>query len=53
MRGFGVVWECALTGRMRQPLVEILDAVSGWLTGSVADLTVAGRPDGKTAELVQ
>ena len=49
----GVVWECALKGRQRRPVTDILASVSGWLTGSGADLTVAGRPEGIPAELVQ
>lgn len=49
----GVVWECALKGRQRRPVADILDAVSRWLTGPETDLTVAERPAGRTAELTR
>jgi DNA mismatch endonuclease (patch repair protein) len=38
----GVVWECALKGRARLPLVEVLEACIGWLRSDTARLEIRG-----------
>jgi DNA mismatch endonuclease, patch repair protein len=46
----GIVWECALKGRERRPVEDVLNAVSDWLTSSNGDLTVEGVLVTRTAE---
>lgn len=41
----GVVWECALTGRARLPLEEVLDACEHWLRHGEPSLDVRGWAD--------
>ncbi|WP_254430143.1 very short patch repair endonuclease [Ruegeria sp. HKCCA4812] len=41
----GTVWECALKGRRRRPLGEILDAVLEWLEEHEGDLKLEALPD--------
>jgi DNA mismatch endonuclease (patch repair protein) len=43
----GVVWECALKGRTRLPLDEVLDRCAEWVKGDAEDLEIAGTPDPK------
>lgn len=38
----GVVWECALKGRQRQPFDDVLNAVSDWLNAPNGDLSLQG-----------
>lgn len=38
----GVVWECALKGRARLPLIEVLEACAAWLHSDTARLEVRG-----------
>lgn len=38
----GVVWECALKGRMRLPLEAVLDGCEAWLRGGEAGLEIRG-----------
>jgi DNA mismatch endonuclease (patch repair protein) len=40
----GVVWECALRGRARLPLDEVLDRCAGWVKGGATNLEIAGVP---------
>jgi DNA mismatch endonuclease (patch repair protein) len=42
----GVVWECALKGRTRQPLGEVLDCCSEWLISDRPHLEVVGDEEG-------
>lgn len=39
----GVVWECALKGRTRRPLSEIVDRCAEWLTTDSTRLEIRGR----------
>jgi DNA mismatch endonuclease, patch repair protein len=39
----GVVWECALKGRMRRSLDEILDQCADWLNSDRQSLEIIGR----------
>ena len=38
----GVVWECALKGRQRRPVDDMLNVVSYWLYAPVGDLSLQG-----------
>jgi len=38
----GVVWECALKGRMRLPLEAVLDGCETWLRGGEPGLEIRG-----------
>lgn len=38
----GIVWECALKGRTRLPLLEVLEACVGWLRSDAARLEIRG-----------
>jgi DNA mismatch endonuclease, patch repair protein len=38
----GVVWECALKGRARLPLIEVLEACIAWLRSDVPRLEIRG-----------
>ncbi|WP_170441337.1 very short patch repair endonuclease [Ruegeria arenilitoris] len=38
----GIVWECALKGRQRRPVDDLLNAVSDWLNAPDGDLTLQG-----------
>ena len=38
-----IVWECALKGRLRKPLNEVIDLCENWLMSSEATLQVAGQ----------
>ena len=38
----GVVWECALKGRQRQPLSDVLSAIADWLISQNGDLSLRG-----------
>ena len=40
------VWECALKGRARRPLDEVLDEVANWLANGGTEGSVAGGTDG-------
>lgn len=38
-----VVWECALTGRARRPVGEVVEMVQGWFAASAATDEISGR----------
>lgn len=38
----GVVWECALKGRTRLPLEDVIDACSEWLRSDQPELEIRG-----------
>lgn len=38
----GVVWECALKGRERIPLAELVDSLSSWLESRSPQLSIRG-----------
>jgi DNA mismatch endonuclease (patch repair protein) len=37
-----VIWECALKGKFRLDLFEVLDRASAWITGKAAEGEIAG-----------
>jgi DNA mismatch endonuclease, patch repair protein len=39
----GVVWECALKGRLRLPLDEVADLCKAWLTSAEPRVEIRGR----------
>lgn len=39
-----IVWECALKGRGRQSLINLADALEGWLKSSKSKLELQGQP---------
>lgn len=39
----GVVWECALKGRTRRDLDEVLDECAGWLHSARQSMDISGR----------
>ncbi|WP_324751327.1 very short patch repair endonuclease [Sphingomonas sp. LY54] len=39
----GIVWECALKGRTRLPLAEVLDRCEAWLCSNDTALEIAGN----------
>lgn len=41
----GFVWECALKGRQRRPVNDVLNAVSDWLNAPDGDLFLLGLAD--------
>lgn len=41
----GVVWECALKGRTRLPLVEVLEACMAWLRSQEPRLEIRGQAE--------
>lgn len=40
------IWECAVKGRERLPVVEVLDRASDWLTNGPTQATIAGWTNG-------
>ena len=38
----GIVWECALKGRERRDLTEVLDSVSSWLESEAPQFSIRG-----------
>jgi DNA mismatch endonuclease (patch repair protein) len=38
----GVIWECAMRGRTRRSLGEVLDSCAAWLSSSTQFLEIAG-----------
>ena len=38
-----VIWECALKGKFRLDIAEVLDQASAWVTGKAAEGEIAGR----------
>lgn len=38
-----VIWECALKGKTRQPVNEVIQAAAEWLTGDQGDAEITGR----------
>lgn len=40
------VWECALKGRARLPIVEVIDGVADWLESGKDSATIEGVTDG-------
>lgn len=43
----GVVWECALKGRLRRPLEEVIDQSASWLTGEATCFELRGLHEPK------
>lgn len=41
---FLVVWECALKGRTRLGIEEVIERIASWLTGSEPSLEIGGAP---------
>jgi len=41
----GVVWECALKGRTRALLADVIVTLAGWLKSSTSTCEVRGTPD--------
>ncbi len=40
----GIVWECALKGRTRLPLLDVLEACIAWLRSDASRLEIRGTP---------
>jgi DNA mismatch endonuclease (patch repair protein) len=38
----GIIWECAMKGRHRKPLGDILDSCATWLSSDALSLEIAG-----------
>lgn len=38
-----LVWECALKGRGRLPLMQTIDSISSWLSSGADELCIEGR----------
>ncbi|MBA8879294.1 very short patch repair endonuclease [Phyllobacterium myrsinacearum] len=38
-----VVWECALKGRTRRPLADVLESCAAWLTSDLPHLEIRGK----------
>lgn len=38
-----VVWECALNGRAKRPVIEVVETVRGWLTAGGDTEEISGR----------
>jgi DNA mismatch endonuclease (patch repair protein) len=38
----GIVWECAMKGRRRQPLHQVLDSCAAWLSSDAPTLEIGG-----------
>lgn len=36
----GVIWECSLRGKKREPLMEVIDKISIWLSSEVNQLSI-------------
>lgn len=47
----GVIWECALKGRQRQAVSEVLNTTSDWLSTQEGDLEVEGLPEDPAEEV--
>lgn len=39
----GIVWECALKGKLRQPLAAVIDQCAAWLRTDIARLEIRGH----------
>ena len=39
----GIVWECALKGRSKRPLPEVIDSLSLWLSSDTKQFCVEGQ----------
>jgi DNA mismatch endonuclease (patch repair protein) len=39
----GIVWECALKGRSKRPLPEVIDSLSLWLSSDSKQFCVEGQ----------
>jgi DNA mismatch endonuclease (patch repair protein) len=39
----GVVWECALKGRTRRPITEVIDECGRWLCSDASELNIYGQ----------
>lgn len=39
---YGLIWECALKGKARLPLADVLQAITSWLRSDVPTLEVRG-----------
>lgn len=48
----GVVWECALKGRTRIPLGDVIDRCAAWLASSETEIEVYGNPAGTPGGLL-
>ncbi len=44
-----VVWECAIKGRHRRPVEEVIDSLDRWLHSDALFLDLAGRQAGEPA----
>jgi DNA mismatch endonuclease (patch repair protein) len=42
---FCVVWECALKGRARLPLLDVLEACAAWLRSQEPRLEIRGQAE--------
>lgn len=42
----GVVWECAIAGKYRRSIDEVVGHVHSWLESEELSLTLSGRPPG-------
>lgn len=42
----GVIWECAMKGRSRRPLDEVLDKCEAWLSSEATVLEISGSEKG-------
>lgn len=40
-----IVWECAIKGKTRRPLEEIVYDLASWLDGNEREIVIAGEPD--------
>lgn len=43
------VWECALKGRTRQPLEQVIGQIDAWLPGAASTLVIRGRDEDAAA----
>jgi DNA mismatch endonuclease (patch repair protein) len=42
------IWECALKGKTRRPLDEVIDGVAGWLMNGTGDMELKGKDNNGT-----
>lgn len=42
----GVIWECAMKGRARRPMDEVLDTCAAWLSSNARTLEISGDETG-------
>lgn len=41
-----LVWECALKGKTRRNLEELIAEIEAWISGKLSELTISGRDEG-------